>query len=110
MTSPKDEPESAVLDERSPVRVGLVLGTGAALVAAIWWAAQLTADVNTIKQQISKFSSIDTLSQQIVTLTSRIDALERRGSEPMQHLQQQMDKIANDLEKHILITEKARQP
>lgn len=85
----------------SALRLGVVL----AICGTIWWGATLTSDVNTIKGSLVRLNALDSLNAKIEALASRVDLMERRGSEPMLQLQKTLDKLATDLQVHILSTD-----
>lgn len=97
--------EENVIGSNSAVRVGLVV----VLLGVAWWGATLTADVNTIKNSMVRLNAIDTIAARMDTLNSRMDTLEKRGSDPVQNLQKSLDKLAQDLQLHVM-SEKGKQP
>ena len=95
-----------VIGENTALRLGFVIAllglTLGGLIVTIWWAATLTSDVNTIKTQLVKLGSIETMSQEIRFLTARVDSLEKRGSEPLQAMQKEMDRLAEQIRVHLM--------
>jgi hypothetical protein len=96
----KSETLTLPIGTNTPMKIGLAISLG----FVVWWAAQLQSDVGTIKQSLTKLDSIQIMQGQLSSLTARVEALERRGSEPMQSLQKQVDKLGEELRVHDATT------
>lgn len=87
------EGSSTVIGPKSAIQVGSLALIG----AIIWWAAQLTTDVNTIKTSLVRLNGLDTLG-------GRLENLEKFGSPMVWDMKKEIAQLSETLRMHIATT------
>lgn len=98
-----DEEDRTAIGPSTNVRLGLVI----VIASGLAWIGWVTSELNTIKTSLGRLDTIGAIQGELKGISTRVENIERRGSDPMQLLQKTVDKLAEDLRVHQAMTEKA---
>lgn len=94
---PSDTDERTVIGPATNIKLVVVI----ALAGVLSWGGWVTSELSTIKAAaMSGAASHTSLTVKVELLSQRVDAIEARGSVPMQMLQKSVDKLAEELRLH----------
>lgn len=102
--------DDITLGENTNVRLGVVISIAVAvltlagsLLAAVWWASAVQADLNSIKLLMSRLTTVD-------ALTLRVQTLEQYGTEKARELEKLHNQLRKDFDLHVATTTNEKKP
>lgn len=96
-----DDTADEAIGSNTPIRIGLILLILASYTGAIWWAAGVQADLNSIKAaQIAAANRVAVLE----AIDTRVKMLEMYGSPQVQTLDKRLEKFEKEFELHKATT------
>ena len=99
----KDSEESTVFGQKSSIKVGVAI----ALIGVVWWAASLTADVNTIKtSMLNKLADIDDVKLRVLRIEMSGSPQLAAHFTASQKDMEEFAKLRRDFDLHIALTDK----
>lgn len=90
---------ATTISEKTAFTWPIMIGVASVLL----WGGWVTSELNTIKSTMLRSAVIE---PEVRNLSARMEMLEKRGSEPLQALQHSVDKMAEELRVHQVMTEK----